>query len=729
MVPWPYEGNSHHMMNSISMYRVLTEDEIQQDMEQVLSVSPLDKAATTWELLKDDKQDDVTEGTGVVNSSDNDILESVRLSQNRLVFVDGDNDVARFYDASTQEAITTEDIHLPDGRYAESFGTDDRLIFLDEAVFEGEINDVARFYNRFTHDALTAEDIILPSGFYQAAFATDDRLIFVDFTANIARFYDKSTRAAITTENITFPWGCSILTAFATDDRLIFVDSNRDVALFYNKATRTRIIHEGIKLFPGELQQIGVDFHAAFATDDHYVFVQNNINRARFFSRTQRVIAPGAIPGGGLIPGTVIGENSKTFAELGGITLPNGYYQAAFATDDRFVFVDNAADIARFYNKSTRAAITTEDIRLPKGSYRVAFSVGGRLGRVSKRSYDVNSDSDLVSLLPASVQSPNIGQQLKLSLKIANGENVAGYQATVQFDETALRFVSSANSDYLPAGAFFVDPKVEGNLVRLNAASLTGESDGDGTLATLTFEVIAAKASTLTLSDVLLSNGAGETFVPQVENAEITEPTGLKEDVNGDGQVNIADLVLVASNLGKTGQNAADVNGDGQVNIADLVLVAGALGNSASAPSLHPHTLEMLTTTEVKKWLSDAQKLDITDTTSQRGILFLQQLLAVLTPKKTALLANYPNPFNPETWVPYHLSKDAEVTITIYGVDGQVVRTLALGHQPAGMYQNRSRAAYWDGRNTLGEPVASGVYFYTLTAGDFTATRRMLILK
>ena len=338
----------------------------------------------------------------------------------------------------------------------------------------------------------------------------------------------------------------------------------------------------------------------------------------------------------------------------------------------------------------------------------------------------VLADPAVVSIVPSSVVSPAMGERLTFNLNIKAGNTVAGYQATVRFDTTALRFVSGTNGKFLPVGAFFVDPKVEGNLVQLNAASLAGESDGDGTLATLTFEVITVKASTLTLSDVLLSNSTGETFAPQIENAEITKPTGLKEDVNGDGQVNIADLVLVASTLGETGQKTADVNDDEQVNIADLVLVAGALGTSASAPSLHLHTLEMLTTTEVKKWLSAAQQLDLTDTTSQRGILFLQQLLAVLTPKETALLANYPNPFNPETWVPYHLSKDAEVTITIYGVDGQVVRTLALGHQPAGMYQSRNRAAYWDGKNEFGEPVASGLYFYTLTTGDFTATRRML---
>ena len=98
-------------------------------------------------------------------------------------------------------------------------------------------------------------------------------------------------------------------------------------------------------------------------------------------------------------------------------------------------------------------------------------------------------------------------------------------------------------------------------------------------------------------------------------------------------------------------------------------------------------------------------------------------------PSETALLPNYPNPFNPETWIPYHLAEPADVTLRIYAADGKQVRTLALGHQSAGIYENRSRAAYWDGRNTTGERVASGMYFYTLTAGDFAATKKMLIMK
>jgi len=98
-------------------------------------------------------------------------------------------------------------------------------------------------------------------------------------------------------------------------------------------------------------------------------------------------------------------------------------------------------------------------------------------------------------------------------------------------------------------------------------------------------------------------------------------------------------------------------------------------------------------------------------------------------PIETDVFTNYPNPFNPETWIPYQLATPAEVTVDIYAVDGQLVRTLSLGHQLAGMYQSKSRAAYWDGRNAQGEPVANGVYFYTLTAGDFMATRKMLVLK
>ena len=99
------------------------------------------------------------------------------------------------------------------------------------------------------------------------------------------------------------------------------------------------------------------------------------------------------------------------------------------------------------------------------------------------------------------------------------------------------------------------------------------------------------------------------------------------------------------------------------------------------------------------------------------------------TPAETALFPNYPNPFNPETWIPYQIAKPADIVLTIHDVTGREVRRLALGHRPAGFYRSRGRAAHWDGRNQIGEKVATGLYFYTLTAGEFNATGKMLIQK
>ena len=92
-------------------------------------------------------------------------------------------------------------------------------------------------------------------------------------------------------------------------------------------------------------------------------------------------------------------------------------------------------------------------------------------------------------------------------------------------------------------------------------------------------------------------------------------------------------------------------------------------------------------------------------------------------------MQNYPNPFNPETWIPYQLSKPSDVSITIYDIQGNVVRWLSLGYQNAGYYTDCTRAAHWDGRNSTGESVASGTYFYQVKAGEYTFLRKMLIMK
>ena len=236
-------------------------------------------------------------------------------------------------------------------------------------------------------------------------------------------------------------------------------------------------------------------------------------------------------------------------------------------------------------------------------------------------------------------------------------------------------------------------------------------------------------------------------------------------DINSDGQVTVIDLAIVALFYGTrvpAGVSLpADVNADGVVDLSDLMAVAqgiDATGGNGGINALSQEEMEAALVAAAEQ----AAALDVIAEAPMRrhaqvlprGVAYnnvadalaeaahlghkvpavLTELLQLLTemaamPEATALLPNYPNPFNPETWIPYHLAKAANVTLTIYDVRGSVVRELRLGHQPAGVYESRGRAVYWDGKNQIGEKVASGLYFYTLTAGDFTATRKLLIAK
>ena len=197
------------------------------------------------------------------------------------------------------------------------------------------------------------------------------------------------------------------------------------------------------------------------------------------------------------------------------------------------------------------------------------------------------------------------------------------------------------------------------------------------------------------------------------------------EDVNRDGAVTVADLILVAALFGQQvpPNTAEDINGDGTVNMADLLAVAQAI--SPAAPSAAAH----IDAATIEAWIAQARLEDDGSLAFKRGIENLLALLRSLIPEETALLRNYPNPFNPETWIPYHLATEADVQLTIYDINGAVVRRFSLGLKQAGYYTDRARAAYWDGRNEVGEPVASGVYFYQLEAGDYSQTRQMVILK
>ena len=175
-------------------------------------------------------------------------------------------------------------------------------------------------------------------------------------------------------------------------------------------------------------------------------------------------------------------------------------------------------------------------------------------------------------------ESLAVGEQIHLDIQIAGAKNVSGYELTVAFDPTALRYVETANADYLPASAFAVPPIISDNSVYVAATSTQRPAfTSEGTLATLTFEVIAAKDSTIKLMDVILSEIAGRPLAVIARNGHIvTTELPTDWDVNEDGKVNILDLTLVASNLtiDDPVNPRVDVNRDGVVNILDLVLVA-----------------------------------------------------------------------------------------------------------------------------------------------------------
>ena len=210
------------------------------------------------------------------------------------------------------------------------------------------------------------------------------------------------------------------------------------------------------------------------------------------------------------------------------------------------------------------------------------------------------------------------------------------------------------------------------------------------------------------------------------------------EDINQDGIVNILDLVLVGQNLGqKPASNPrADVNKDGQVNVLDLVLVAERLGEKVVSAA--PAQMETITSGSsheeiivIRRALRELESVSEKSPNVKITIQFLRLWLenANRSVATTKLLPNYPNPFNPETWIPYQLAEAADVNVKIYDVSGRLVRTVSVGFKPVGYYLTRERAAYWDGRNDIGESVSSGVYFLQFVGGDFTATQRVVIVK
>ena len=350
-----------------------------------------------------------------------------------------------------------------------------------------------------------------------------------------------------------------------------------------------------------------------------------------------------------------------------------------------------------------------------------------------KFTIQVTEDGPGLRFNPSSIpdQTLRVGTPAFLILPIATG-GTAPYiyiirpslPAGLQYDNTT-RVLSGTPTTITPR-----------NTYTYTAADATGAS------ATLTFtiEVKSAGGGNLDVNADGQITVLDLAIVALFYGVQVPQGVSLPADVNADGVVNLLDLTAVAQAIDAQGFSAAPVLSLQEAQEAFLAAAAQAeeIEAVAEAPTgfvtLQNVLFSRIAYRNVAAALADAKRWTTDDGQLGKKLTVLEELLALIAemvaiPGTTALLPNYPNPFNPETWIPYHLSYAADVVLTIYNVQGDVVRQLMLGQQSAGVYESRGRAAFWDGKNASGEPVASGVYFYTLTAGDFAATRKLLIRK
>ena len=379
---------------------------------------------------------------------------------------------------------------------------------------------------------------------------------------------------------------------------------------------------------------------------------------------------------------------------------------------------------------------------LRRGKNVLFVAVGTRDGDHSNAFFGFEPDTEYSEATGVgylfSESSIHSGDTFTLDIRAENVIDLAGWQFDIAFDPVRLEALGLSEGGFLKTdggATFFQSGRIDnaaGKITGLIAGRISeGGVSGSGSVLQVRFKAKTEGETNLTLQNFLFGSAAKEAIPAGPLEIQITvEEQLLTGDVNRDGVVNILDLISVAQQLGKrlSSDSPEDINGDGIVNIFDLTLVAQGIGKAtAAAPAVATGNIDAAT---IEAWIAEARLANDGSIAFRQGIANLQNLLAsLIVPQETALHANYPNPFNPETWIPYQLAAPAEVTLTMYDMHGGVVRRLEMGHQAAGMYQSRSHALYWDGRNERGESVASGLYFYTLRAGDFTGTRKMLIRK
>ena len=275
-----------------------------------------------------------------------------------------------------------------------------------------------------------------------------------------------------------------------------------------------------------------------------------------------------------------------------------------------------------------------------------------------------------------------------------------------------------------------------------------GQSGDDGDLPITggqSFILTAQEAATVAISGEGWTNAPGTAAAPLVGNADAVPSILASRDLHSLTGTQVTDTTPVLALRGAIVDEGTGANRAGfrviVKNLSTRSTITGMIGDEGNGYRLTVVDIEKGRAAQIGDILEvsvqssdpligvEPLRYTVTVDDVKRSLIQLPELVTYEIPAETELLRNYPNPFNPETWIPYRLAEDAFVTLTIYDRVGRVVRTLEIGHQVAAVYESRSKAAYWDGRNALGEQVASGVYFYHLSAGGYSQTRRMIIVK
>ena len=333
--------------------------------------------------------------------------------------------------------------------------------------------------------------------------------------------------------------------------------------------------------------------------------------------------------------------------------------------------------------------------------------------------------------VPSGPQTGEFNMTIEFTEPVSPGSSTTGLWGSLRISSSDLTISRS------PAGlsysATFTDERVDRTTYILTLTPDDGRWSMDGKIRITAISSDTVKDAARNLN---LQQSLSESVSPYVSVFRYSP-----YDLDKDDDVDIDDVIIVVQAIGQSGDDITDlrtdINGDGTVNNDDLLLVtdnygkvwSGAPASGETFTLLDKETLETLDPAALEAQLEILRVESDGSLKYQRAIALLESVLASLRPAETQLLSNYPNPFNPETWIPYHLANDSDVQISIYDINGALVRQLDLGYQQAGYYTNRSRAAYWDGRNEFGERIATGIYFYQLQAGSESFLRKMVILK